>query len=165
MVTSFTGSPRADRLFAFVWLGFALTSFIVDAQAALGVDFAARGTAFDRALVNYGHDVDPVFLARPDWARIMLLCSGFVFGPLKLALSAAIWRRQTQLRPAALLFCGAYAYSTALWMAVGLFGAQPTPNPVAYIFANGPYLVIPLVFAALVTRAMRTQPAGAATAA
>lgn len=158
-MTTFTGSARRDRLFALVWAGFAFTSFLVDAQVALGVDLAARNTAFDRALIDYGATVDRVFLSGSDTARTALFFSAFLFGPLKLALAAALWRRATRFRQASLVFCGGYAYSTLLWMAVGLFGANPSPRPLVYVLSNGPYLVVPLLFAALVMRSARAGDA------
>ncbi len=151
-MATFTGTQRRDRMFAGIWLLFAVTSFVVDSQAACGVDFEARGTAFDAAIANYGRTVDPVFLARPDWALVMLLFSTFVFGPLKIVTAVALWKGITRLRPLVLVFAGAYAYSTALWIAVGLFGSLPSPAPVQYVMTNGPYLVVPLLFAWLARR-------------
>ena len=59
-----------DRLLIAGFLIFASTSFFVDRLAALDVDFCGEQRMWG-ALCWYGRTLDPLFLANPQWLRVM----------------------------------------------------------------------------------------------
>ncbi len=119
---------------------FAMTSMTIDSIGGLGLDFAAVGHPLAGALADYARDIDPLLRSGETWVQVMLFISGFVFGPLKLALAVGLARGWRWLSAPAMAFCGAYIYSTVLYVAVGVM-VSPAPSLLALICA--PYVLVP----------------------
>ena len=92
--------PR-DRWFILFFLAFASTSFFVDRHAALDVDFCAEQT-MRGSLCWYGQTIDPLFLANPQWLRVISGISAWIMGPTYLLLAwGFLARRRVDAHPRA----------------------------------------------------------------
>jgi hypothetical protein len=133
--------PR-DRWFIVGFVMFACTSVFVDRLAALDVDFCAEQRLWG-ALCWYGRNLDPLFLANPQWLRVMSGISAWVFGPMYLVLAWAFWRGVDAVRIPAIAWAMAMIYSMVVHLWMELFGDHPPPNPALLLAIYLPYLVLP----------------------
>jgi hypothetical protein len=133
-----------DRWLVVGFLLFALTSFGVDRLAALDVDVCAE-RSLGGSLCWYGQHLDPLYLANPQWLRVMSGLSAWLFGPLYLALAWGFWRGVDAARGPALAWAVAITYSMVVHLWMELFGALPSPRPVLMLLVYLPYLVLPFV--------------------
>jgi hypothetical protein len=134
--------PR-DRIFIVSFLLFFCTSMFVDRLSALDVDFCGE-QRMGGALCWYGRTIDPLFLANPQWLRVMSGISAYVFGPLYLLLAWAFWRGVEAARGPALAWAVAILYSLALHLHMEFFGGYPSPRPVVLLLVYLPYVVVPI---------------------
>jgi hypothetical protein len=138
-------SQRAhDRWLALALVSFAFTSFGVDRLAALDVDFCAEQQMWG-ALCWYGQNLDPLFLANPQWLRVMSGISAFVFGPAYLVLAWGIWRGVEAVRLPTIAWAVALLYSMAVHLWMEFFGELPPPRPGLLIAIYLPYAVVPVL--------------------
>lgn len=145
--------PR-DRYLILCFLVFACTSVFVDRLAALDVDFCAE-QRMGGALCWYGQHIDPLFLANPQWLRVMSGISAWVFGPLYLLLAWAFWRGVEAARGPALAWAVAILYSLVVHLWMELFGEHPTPRPVVLLLVYLPYVIVPI---AVILRLRSARP-------
>jgi hypothetical protein len=135
--------PR-DRLFIACFLMFACTSLFVDRLAALDVDFCGE-QRMGGALCWYGRNIDPLFLANPQWLRVMSGISAWIFGPLYLLLAWAFLRGVEAARAPALAWAIAILYSLAVHLWMEFFGELPSPRPVVLLLVYLPYVIVPIL--------------------
>ena len=147
-----------DRWLIAGFVMFAMTSFGVDRLAALDVDFCAE-QSMGGALCWYGRRLDPLFLANPQWLRVMSGISAWLFGPLYLALAWGFWRGLDAARGPALAWAVAMVYAMVVHLWMELFGPQPSPRPALMLLVYLPYLALPfVVMARLRTATPFTRP-------
>jgi hypothetical protein len=137
------GERPRDRYLILFFLVFACTSLFVDRLAALDVDFCAE-QPMGGALCWYGRTIDPLFLANPQWLRVMSGISAWVFGPLYLLLGWAFWRGVEAARGPALAWAVVILYSLVLHLWMEFFGDYPSPRPAVLLLVYLPYVVIPI---------------------
>ncbi|PRQ06447.1 EXPERA domain-containing protein [Enhygromyxa salina] len=133
-----------DRWLALALLGFAATSFGVDRLAALDVDFCTEQSMWG-ALCWYGRNLDPLFLANPQWLRVMSGISAFVFGPAYLVLAWGIWRGVEAARWPTIAWAVALLYSMVVHLWMEFFGDYPPPRPGLLLAIYLPYAVVPIL--------------------
>lgn len=133
-----------DRWFIVGFWVFACTSLFVDRLAALDVDFCAEQRLWG-SLCWYGHNLDPLFLANPQWLRVMSGISAWVFGPMYLLFAWAFWRGVDAVRLPAIAWAIAMIYSMVVHLWMELFGDHPPPHPGLLLAIYLPYLVLPFV--------------------
>lgn len=126
------------------FVSFAVTSGVVDRLAALDVDFCAE-QSLGGSLCWYGRNLDPLFLANPQWLRVISGVSAWVFGPLYLALAWGFWRGIDAVRAPALAWAIAISYSMVLHLWMEFFGDHPPPRPGLLMLVYLPYLLLPLL--------------------
>jgi hypothetical protein len=134
--------PR-DRWFIFFFLMFASTSFFVDRLSALGVDFCAE-QSLGGSLCWYGRTIDPLFLANPQWLRVISGISAWIFGPTYLLLAWAFWRGAASARGPAVGWAIAILYSLCLHLWMEFFGGHPSPRPIVMMGFYVPYVIVPI---------------------
>lgn len=145
--------PR-DRVLIACFMIFACTSVFVDRLAALDVDFCAE-QSMGGALCWYGQHIDPLFLANPQWLRVMSGISAWVFGPLYLLFAWAFWRGVEAARGPALAWAVAILYSLVVHLWMEFFGAHPTPRPAVLLLVYLPYVLVPI---AVILRLREAKP-------
>jgi hypothetical protein len=133
-----------DRWLIAGFLTFAATSLLVDRLAALDVDFCGEQRMWG-ALCWYGQNVDPLFLANPQWLRVMSGISAWVFGPLYFALAWGFWRGVEAVRGPAVAWAIAMVYAMIVHLWMEAFGEHPPPSFALLIPVYLPYVVLPLV--------------------
>ncbi len=133
--------PR-DRWFIAGFSMFACTSLFVDRLAALDVDFCAEQSLWG-SLCWYGRNVDPLFLANPQWLRVMSGISAWVFGPITLVLAWAFWRGVDAVRIPAIAWATAMIYSTGVHLWMEGFGDHPPGNWPVLVLVYSPYVLLP----------------------
>lgn len=131
-----------DRWFILGFAIFACTSVFVDRLAALDADFCAEDRLWG-ALCWYGRNLDPLFLANPQWLRVMSGISAWVFGPMYLLLAWAFWRGVDAVRMPAIAWAIAMIYSMMVHLWMEVFGDHPPPNLALLLAIYLPYLVLP----------------------
>lgn len=132
-----------DRWLALAFVSFACTSVFVDRLAALDVDFCADQRMWG-ALCWYGRNLDPLFLANPQWLRVMSGISAFVFGPMYLVLAWAVWRGVEAARVPTIAWAVALLYSMGVHVWMEFFGDFPPPRPGVLAGIYLPYVVVPV---------------------
>lgn len=132
-----------DRWLIAGFLLFASTSWFVDRLAALDVDFCGEQRMWG-ALCWYGRNLDPLFLANPQWLRVMSGISAWVFGPLYLALAWAFWRGVDAVRGPAVAWAVAILYSVTVHLWMEVFGDQPAPRLGILLMVYLPYVLLPV---------------------
>jgi hypothetical protein len=137
--------PR-DRLIILAFVLFACTSVFVDRLAALDVDVCGEGS-LGGSLCWYGRTLDPLFLANPQWLRVMSGISAFVFGPSYVVMAWAFWRGVDAVRGPALTWAVMILYSMVVHLWMEFFGEHPSPRPLVLIAVYLPYAVVPLLVA------------------
>lgn len=131
-----------DRLFVIGLVMFAATSLLVDRLAALDVDVCAEQRMFG-ALCWYGRNIDPLYLANPQWLRVMSGISAWVFGPLYLLLAWGFWRGVDAIREPARAWSWVMIYSMVVHLWMEFFGDHPPANTPAMIAVYLPYMMLP----------------------
>ena len=144
--------PR-DRLFVLGFLLFACTSVFVDRLAALDVDVCAEQRLWG-ALCWYGRELDPLYLANPQWLRVMSGISAWVYGPLYLLLAWAFWRGVEAARTPAMVWAITMLYSMVVHLWMEFFGPHPPPRPLLTLMVYLPYVLLPI---ALLIRASKPR--------
>jgi len=137
------GERPKDRWFVLGFVMFAATSFLVDRLAALDVDFCAEQRLWG-SLCWYGQHLDPLFLANPQWLRVMSGISAWVFGPMYLVLAWAFWRGVDAVRIPAIAWAIAILYSMVVHLWMEVFGDHPAPNLPLLLAIYLPYVVLPI---------------------
>jgi hypothetical protein len=137
------GERPRDRYLILCFLLFACTSLFVDRLAALDVDFCGE-QRMGGALCWYGQTIDPLFLANPQWLRVMSGISAWVFGPLYLLFAWAFWRGVEAARAPALAWAIAILYSLTLHLYMEFFGEYPPARPIVLLLVYLPYVILPL---------------------
>ena len=137
------GERPKDRWFVLGFVMFASTSFLVDRLAALDVDFCAEQRLWG-SLCWYGQHWDPLFLANPQWLRVMSGISAWVFGPMYLVLAWAFWRGIDAVRIPAIAWAIAILYSMVVHLWMEVFGDHPAPNLPLLLAIYLPYVVLPI---------------------
>ncbi|PRP91381.1 hypothetical protein ENSA5_54980 [Enhygromyxa salina] len=133
---------RHDRWLILAFLVFASTSLFVDRLAALDVDVCGQRSMWG-ALCWYGRAIDPLFLANPQWLRVMSGISAWVFGPLYLVLAWAFWRGVDAARGPAVAWAVAMLYSLAVHLWMEFFGEHPPVRPALLLGVYLPYVLVP----------------------
>ncbi len=132
----------SDRWYIAGFLLFACTSILVDRLAALDVDVCAEQRMWG-ALCWYGRELDPLYLANPQWLRVMSGISAWVFGPIYPWLAWGFWRGSDAVRGPAIAWAVALLYSMVVHLWMELFGDHPPPHPGWLLAIYLPYLVLP----------------------
>ncbi len=122
-----------DRWLIVGFLLFASTSLFVDRLAALDVDFCGE-QRMGGALCWYGQHLDPLFLANPQWLRVLYL-----------ALAWAFWRGVDAARGPAVAWAVAILYSMVVHLWMEVFGDQPAPRLGILLLVYLPYVMLPLL--------------------
>jgi hypothetical protein len=148
------GERPRDRYFILCFLLFACTSLFVDRLAAIDADFCGE-QRMGGALCWYGQHIDPLFLANPQWLRVMSGVSAWVFGPLYLLLAWAFWRGVETARGPAQAWAIAILYSLVVHLYMEFFGEYPTPRPVVLLLVYLPYVIVPF---AVIVRMREARP-------
>jgi hypothetical protein len=133
-----------DRALILGFLVFASTSVFVDRLAALDVD-VCQARSLGGSLCWYGRNLDPLFLANPQWLRVMSGISAWLFGPLYLVFAWAFARGVEAVRGPALAWAVAILYSMAVHLWMEVFGEHPAPRLGLLLLVYLPYLVLPLL--------------------
>jgi hypothetical protein len=133
-----------DRWLIAGLLMFACTSWFVDRLAALDVDFCAEPRLWG-ALCWYGRELDPLFLANPQWLRVMSGISAWVFGPLYLLLAWGFARGVDAIRGPAIAWAVAILYSMVVHMWMEIFGDHPPPRLGVLMLVYLPYVLLPML--------------------
>jgi hypothetical protein len=133
-----------DQWLALAFVCFACTSFGVDRLAALDVDLCGEQRLWG-ALCWYGRNLDPLFLANPQWLRVMSGISAFVFGPTYLVLAWGFWRGVEAARWLTIAWAVALLYSMVVHVWMEFFGDHPPPRPGILIAIYLPYVILPVV--------------------
>lgn len=133
---------------------FALTSVFVDRLAAMDVDFNGDGWWLG-VLRWYGENYDPLFLANPQWLRVMSGISAFIFGPAYLVIAWATVRGENAIRTPALVLASTLLYSMVVHLWMELYGEYPVPNLPVLLAVYAPYAAMPF---ALFWRFRRRSP-------
>ena len=149
---------RGDRWFIAAFLLFACTSFFVDRLAALDVDVCTEAR-MGGLLCWYGQTIDPLYLANPQWLRVMSGISAWVFGPVYLVLAWAFARGVDACRPVAVAWAVAILYSLVVHVWMELFGAHPSPMPAVMLAVYLPYALVPVLVLARMSRPRPFAPA------
>ncbi|NVB39521.1 DUF2781 domain-containing protein [Pseudenhygromyxa sp. WMMC2535] len=135
---------RRDLWLIAGFLVFASTSVFVDRLAALDVDFCGQRSLFG-ALCWYGRNLDPLFLANPQWLRVMSGISAWVFGPLYLLFAWAFWRGVDAVRWPTIAWAVAILYSMVVHLWMEFFGPAPAPHPGLLTLIYLPYVLLPML--------------------
>jgi hypothetical protein len=138
------GERPRDRYLILCFLVFACTSLFVDRLAALDADFCGE-QHLGGALCWYGQNIDPLFLANPQWLRVMSGISAWVYGPLYLLLAWAFWRGVEAARTPALVWAVAILYSLVVHLWMEFFGEYPAIRPVVLLLVYLPYVIVPII--------------------
>jgi hypothetical protein len=133
-----------DRALVGGFLVFAATSVFVDRLAALDVDVCEAGS-LGGSLCWYGRTLDPLFLANPQWLRVMSGISAWLFGPLYLAFAWAFARGVDAVRGPALAWAVAILYSMVVHLWMEMFGEHPAPHLGLLLLVYLPYVVLPVL--------------------
>lgn len=135
--------PR-DRYLMLCFVAFACTSFMVDRLAALDVDVCGE-QSLGGSLCWYGRNLDPLFLANPQWLRVLSGISAWVFGPLYVLFAWAVWRGLDSVVPIARAWAVAMLYSMVVHLYMEYFGDYPPPRPWLLLGVYLPYAVLPVL--------------------
>lgn len=143
-----------DRWLIALCLLFASTSLFVDRLAALDADFCADAHLWG-SLCWYGQTFDPLFLANPQWLRVMSGISAWVFGPVYLLMAWGIRAGNEAVRALALPWSVAMLYSMAVHVHMELFGPLAPPHPLVLALIYLPYALAPVL---VIRRFWRPHP-------
>jgi hypothetical protein len=100
----------------------------------------------------WGHTFDPLLMARPPWFRATIWLDQLLFGPFYTAALWAFWKGREWIRPMAFCWAGLMFANVSIILFEEMVGPHATPNPLAVIGANGPWLLLPIVVAARLWR-------------
>ena len=148
-----------DIAFAFVFLGFAISSGISDLVPTLGIHMSATSdNPLARINYWYAHDADPLFMNPPVWMRIVTGLSAFVYGPFYLVLVYCLLRGHNWIQLPAVVYASMIVSLTGIVVFGVEFFGEPqfqTHNPGKFLAFNLPYVLLPLL---LLVRMRKPMP-------
>ncbi len=158
--------PLSDRRLDWIFIGFwilnlGLITYIVDLEQIVIDDpnqfeYPLWPPAFMVDLVHWwGASFDPVQYARPPWWRATIWIDVLLFGPFYACAIYAYVNGRDWIRNPSLIWSGLMFANVTIILFEELVGPHATPSPGIVLFANAPWLLMPLAVAA---RMWRDQP-------
>jgi len=101
------------------------------------------------ALVHWwGHTFDPVLMARPAWWRATIWIDVLLFGPYYAVGLYAFIRGRDWIRIPSFLWSATMMTNVTIILFEEMIGSHRTPRPGMVLFANAPWLLLPVVMIA-----------------
>ncbi len=148
------GAPRrrlrerhADLFFVIFFGVFAFTSLVMETYPVFGIDLVHASDPLGRVWHFYASSFDPIFLHPPLYLRVMVGIDQFAFGPFYLLAIHALVKERNWIRIPGIAYVGAMTYSTSAYFLVEFLGERGRADLVWVSLINGPYLIVPLLFA------------------
>jgi hypothetical protein len=151
--------PLSKRKLDVVWIAFffinlTFITYIVDVEQLIIAD----PSHFDyplwppRALVDlihwWGHTYDPVLLARPPWWKATIWIDSILFGPFYAFALYAFVKGKSWIRVPSILWAGLMFANVTIILFEEMWGAHATPARGMVLFANAPWLLLPIAMVA-----------------
>jgi hypothetical protein len=138
-----------DIFFIVIFCVFFVTSIISDSVEGLGLDQVADSpNILVQWNYTYSSQYDPLYQSHPVWLRFISGTSAFLYGAFYILLVISLIKGWNRIQ----LFAVIYATMIISLTAIPVFGveffgsaAERTPNPVAFLLYNGPYVLVPLI--------------------
>jgi hypothetical protein len=146
---------RLDWLFIGFWiLNLGLITYIVDLEQIVIDDPANFEYPIwpPAPLVDmvhwWGSNFDPVQWARPPWWRATIWIDALLFGPFYVAAIYAYGKGHEWIKNPSLIWCGLMFANVTIILFEEFLGATPAKAPTLVLFANLPWLLMPIATAA-----------------
>jgi hypothetical protein len=95
----------------------------------------------------WGITFDPALYARPPWWRATIWIDVLLFGPFYAAAIFAYWKGWEWIRNPSLIWCGLMFANVTIILFEELQGPHATPVRSMVLFANAPWLLMPIATA------------------
>jgi hypothetical protein len=146
---------RLDWLFIGFWiLNLGLITYIVDLEQLViddpaNFEYPIWPPAPLIDMVHWwGTNFDPVQWARPPWWRATIWIDALLFGPFYAAAIFAYVKGRDWIKNPSLIWCGLMFANVTIILFEEFVGPTPAKAPVLVLFANLPWLLMPIATAA-----------------
>ncbi len=100
----------------------------------------------------WGHHYDPLLMARPPWWRATIWIDSLFFGPFYATAIYAFIKGKNWIRTFCFVWAGMMMSNVLIILFEELGGPHASPTPGMQLFANGPWLLFPLLVIARLAR-------------
>ena len=100
----------------------------------------------------WGHTYDPVLLARPAWWRATIWIDSLFFGPFYCFAIYAFIKGRNWIRTPAIIWSSVMMTNVIIILSEEMWGIHATPARGMVLFANAPWLLLPIVVIARMSR-------------
>ena len=146
---------------AFFLLNLGFITYIVDVEQLI-IDDPAKFT-YPRwppaRLVDlvhwWGHNFDPVLIARPTWWKATIWIDALLFGPFYAVALYAFVKGREWIRLPSVIWASVMLTNVVIILSEETWGPHATPKLGIVLFANASWLLVPL---ALIARMWRERP-------
>lgn len=137
-------------ILVFFWINILFITYVVDVEQIVLPDISGDWEyplwpprpAVD--LIHwYGHNFDPVLIARPPWWRMTIWIDSLYFGPFYIFAIYAFTKGKEWIRVPALVYCGLMIANVTIILGEEFMGAHATPYPGMVLALNAPWLLFP----------------------
>jgi len=129
-------SRNWDRFFIVTALFLTWSSFANEAMLAIVDDIHSTTGPWTWAARTYSQIADPLVGANPPFMQTINVISGYVYGPITLAIAYGFYARKRWVQPLALIHAGALLTMQSIYAFTDYFGPMPPTNVAIFIGAN-----------------------------
>jgi emopamil binding protein len=156
------GERRIDLVFiAFFLINLGFITYIVDVEQIIIDDpakfaYPAWPPAKLVDLIHWwGRAYDPVLLARPTWWKATIWIDALFFGPFYAAAIYAWVKGREWIRLPAIIWASVMMTNVVIILSEEIWGPHATPRLGMVLFANAPWLLVPI---GVIARMARERP-------
>mmetsp|Transcript_50122 Transcript_50122/g.129007 ORF Transcript_50122/g.129007 Transcript_50122/m.129007 type:complete len:179 (+) Transcript_50122:67-603(+) len=95
----------------------------------------------------YGHNFDPVLIARPMWWKMTIWWDVLFFGPFYMLALFAFIKGKEWIRLPGTMYAASITTIVGIILGEEAFGSHPTPSPLLVFCLNVPWFAVPLLLA------------------
>ncbi len=137
-------------ILVFFWINILFITYVVDVEQIVLPDISGDWEyplwpprpAVD--LIHwYGHNFDPVLIARPAWWRMTIWIDSIYFGPFYIFAIYAFTKGKEWIRVPALVWAGLMIANVTIILGEEFMGEHATPHPWMVLALNLPWLLFP----------------------
>lgn len=153
---------RIDLLFlVFFLINLGFITYIVDVEQLIIDDPAKFAYPLwpPARLVDlvhwWGHNFDPALMARPPWWKATIWIDALLFGPFYAVALWAFAKGREWIRLPSVIWSSVMMTNVVIILAEEIWGPHATPRLGMVLFANAPWLLVPM---AMLARMWRERP-------
>lgn len=143
--------PIDIPILAFFWLNIIAITYVINIESLIIADpssfeYPLWPPRFVVDLVHWwGHNYDPVIIARPAWWKVAILFDVVVFGPFYVVAIYAYTQGKEWIRIPSIIYSSLMFTNVCIILGEEFYGAHAAPNAGLVFLVNVAWLILPVL--------------------